>query len=114
MVFFLQKSILLLLMVITVVAFSNGLPAKSEYSISSEEYELESYANARALRRARQSYGNYYYPPYDYFSAYNGGIRRRDVVGQPGQGQQFEFQPIVRYKDTKAKRKKLFVPNLFG
>lgn len=105
---------LLLLIVITVVTFSNGLPAKNGYSTSSEEFDLESYANARALRRARQSYGNYYYPPYDYFNTYNSGIRRRDVDRQAVQGQQFEFQPIVRYKDTKAKRKKLFVPNLFG
>lgn len=79
------------------MVFSSQLP----------EIELESFANAQALRRSRQ---NYNYSPYDYFYS----IRRRDIAGQPGQGQQFEFQPIVRYKDTKAKRKKLFVPNLFG
>lgn len=103
---------LLLFTATFIVAFSNGSQAR--YTTSSEEFGLESYSNAIALRRARQSYGSYYYPSYNYFNAYNGGLRRRDVAGQAGQGQQFEFQPIVRYKDTKAKRKKLFVPNLFG
>ncbi|KAL5287573.1 hypothetical protein ACFFRR_008451 [Megaselia abdita] len=109
-----MKLLLLLLTVILMVAFSYGLPTRSGYTTSSEEFGLESYANSRALRRARQSYGNYYYPSYDYVNPFNDGIRRRDLAGQPGPGQQFEFQPIVRYKDTKAKRKKLFVPNLFG
>lgn len=111
--YFPQKLILILLIVVFMVACSFGLPARGGYT-SSEEIGLEEYSNARALRRSRQSYGPYYYPDYGYYNPYFGGIRRRDVVAQPGQGQQFEFQPLVRYKDTKAKKKKLFVPNLFG
>lgn len=114
--FFPQKLILLVLLVV-IVACSYGLPARGGYLTSSEEIGLEAYTNAKAaLRRSRQSDGSggYYYPSYDYANPFYGGIRRRDVVGQPGQGQQFEFQPIVKYKDTKTKRKKLFVPNLFG
>ncbi|XP_005177752.1 uncharacterized protein LOC101897557 [Musca domestica] len=44
------------------------------------------------------------------------GKRRQDTdVSADGQSaNSVKFKPVVRYKQTKTKRKKLFVPNFFG
>lgn len=60
----------------------------------------------------------YYYPtPYNprpvYFQSY---INRRDTDDNriTDKGQKYKYTPLFQYKSTQTRRRKLFVPNLFG
>lgn len=84
----------------------------------------------RSKRSSRDPYDQYYfYPSYlntpssvnapdrDY---YDGGsyINRREAI-DPNQidgpnGKKYKYTPLFQYKATQSRRRKLFVPNLFG
>lgn len=60
----------------------------------------------------------YYYPtPYNprpiYYQSY---INRRDTDDNriTEKGQKYKYTPLFQYKSTQSRRRKLFVPNLFG
>lgn len=73
----------------------------------------------RNKREAYDPYAQYYYYP----SSLNRPERtrlqldRRDSDGQTAllqNGNKYKYTPLFQYKSTQAKRRKLFVPNLFG
>lgn len=82
----------------------------------------------RHKREAYDPYDAYYFYPsslnqrapsrYDRPDIEDSFINRRDaeqsnrVEGQ--NGQKYKYTPLFQYKSTQSKRRKLFVPNLFG
>lgn len=59
----------------------------------------------------------YYYPTvYTRPAYYESPINRRDTDDNriTEKGQKYKYTPLFQYKSTQAKRRKLFVPNLFG
>lgn len=79
----------------------------------------------RQKREAYDPYEAYYFYPkslnqrpyYDSQSAENSYINRRDAeesnrIGP--NGQKYKYTPLFQYKSTQSRRRKLFVPNLFG
>lgn len=76
----------------------------------------------RNKREAYDPYSQYYYypsslNPQDELQELSPKLARRDSDGQTGQlqnGNKYKYTPLFQYKSTQAKRRKLFVPNLFG
>lgn len=86
-------------------------------------------AHLRSKREAYDPYDAYYFypktlnrPQYDRFDpiSYDGDslINRRDVDDEnrieTKNGQKYKYTPLFQLKSTQSKRRKLFVPNLFG
>lgn len=75
----------------------------------------------RHKRQAYDPYDHYYFHPksvnrqrqrpakYDRPDIHDEYISRRDTSGQ-----NYEYTPLFQYKSTQSRRRKLFVPNLFG
>lgn len=76
----------------------------------------------RNKREAYDPYSQYYYypsslNPQDAPQEFDARLDRRDSDGQTAQlqnGNKYKYTPLFQYKSTQAKRRKLFVPNLFG
>lgn len=94
-----------------------------------EPYEAaaSTYENHNRLRReAYDPYSQYYYYPsslnsderYDspHIKNRNSLVNRRqtddDLITQDGN--KYKYTPLFQYKSTQSRRRKLFVPNLFG
>lgn len=86
-------------------------------------------AHLRHKREAKDPYDAYYFypkklnrPRHASFESdsYDGDslINRRDVDDEnridTKNGQKYKYTPLFQYKSTQARRRKLFVPNLFG
>lgn len=92
----------------------------------SEPYEAPAsvYENHNRLRRAAYDpYSQYYYYPSSLNSEEryeapkkNSLVNRRqaeeDLITQDGN--KYKYTPLFQYKSTQSRRRKLFVPNLFG
>lgn len=64
-------------------------------------------------------YDVYYFYPSSYSprpAYYQSYINRRDTNDNriTEKGQKYKYTPLFQYKSTQSKRRKLFVPNLFG
>lgn len=95
-------------------------------TILSEPYEApaSTYENHIRLRRAAYDpYSQYYYYPSSLNSderydspKKNSLVNRRqaedDLITQDGN--KYKYTPLFQYKSTQSRRRKLFVPNLFG
>lgn len=94
--------------------------ASLQFSVD-DEHSIEPQHFNRYKREAR------YYDPYEvyyfYPSSYNSrpayaqsNINRRDTDDNriTEKGQKYKYRPLFQYKSTQSKRRKLFVPNLFG
>lgn len=87
----------------------------------------------RHKREAYDPYDAYYFYPkslnqqqqqhraaysYDRQEIDNGYINRRDTDEsnrvESQRGQKYKYTPLFQYKSTQSRRRKLFVPNLFG
>lgn len=98
-------------------------------SIQNDEFESN---HQRHKREAYDPYDVYYFyprslnrqsgngaPRYDrYDSERDSYINRRDVDDanqiETKNGQKYKYTPLFQYKSTQSRRRKLFVPNLFG
>lgn len=94
-----------------------------------DEIDDTSNTHYRHKREAYDPYDAYYFYPkslnqqrpaysYDRQDIDNGYINRRDTdesnrVELP-RGQKYKYTPLFQYKSTQSRRRKLFVPNLFG
>lgn len=80
-----------------------------------------------SIRHKREAaydpYAVYYFYPSSSSSSYNSRpayyqsyINRRDTDDNrlTEKGQKYKYTPLFQYKSTQSKRRKLFVPNLFG
>lgn len=92
--------------------------ANDDQSIAFEETDDAEHSH-RNKREAYDPYSQYYYYP----SSLNrqeerrAPLDRRDSDGQTAllqNGNKYKYTPLFQYKSTQAKRRKLFVPNLFG
>lgn len=92
----------------------------------SDDYNSGSINVHRHKREAYDPYEAYYFYPsslnqrpssYDRQGPDTSYINRRDAqesnhVGE--KGQKYKYTPLFQYKSTQSRRRKLFVPNLFG
>lgn len=91
-------------------------------AIQTQNMDLESHQ--RHKRSPYDPYDQYYFYPSrlnpsdrDY---YDGGsyINRRDTIESNHvdgpNGKRYKYTPLFQYKATQSRRRKLFVPNLFG
>ncbi|XP_055838799.1 uncharacterized protein LOC129906869 [Episyrphus balteatus] len=82
-----------------------------------DPHHIDDYRNSR-LRRTYYTdddlhrSGGGYYPSYQHYNSAPAPVpvRREDT----NIDRALKFTPLVRYKSTRTKRKKLFVPNLWG
>lgn len=89
--------------------------------------QASTYENHIRLRRAYDPYAQYYYYPSSLNPAdryesesprtkKNSSVNRRqsedDLITQDGN--KYKYTPLFQYKSTQSRRRKLFVPNLFG
>lgn len=88
----------------------------------SDHYELmndESVDHYRQKRAVYDPYAVYYYYPTPYNprpAYYESYINRRDTNDNriTENGPKYKYTPLFQYKSTQSRRRKLFVPNLFG
>lgn len=92
----------------------------------SDAYDSGPISVHRHKREAYDPYEAYYFYPsslnhrptyYDQQGPETSYINRRDAqesnrVGE--KGQKYKYTPLFQYKSTQSRRRKLFVPNLFG
>lgn len=96
-----------------------------DYGLSAMPYEPAAITYEHHIRQRREAYdpyGAYYYYPKSlntanrYETAKSSLVNRRqaedDLITQDGN--KYKYTPLFQYKSTQSKRRKLFVPNLFG
>lgn len=101
-------------------------PIDNQMDLLAPNYEA---AHQRHKREAYDAYDAYYFypknlnrPRFGRFEpdTYDGDslINRRDVDDdnriETKNGQKYKYTPLFQYKSTQSRRRKLFVPNLFG
>lgn len=79
------KIFIFLIIVITVI---NCYPVDKSSDVDNSNHQLQ--------RDKRQNYGSYGYYPVE-------APRRK-----------YQYTPIIKYRETRKKKKRLFVPNFFG
>lgn len=91
-----------------------------------DEYEPIATGVHRQKREAYDPYDAYYFYPkslnqrpsyYDRPAPEESFINRRDAEESnrvAEKGQKYKYTPLFQYKSTQSRRRKLFVPNLFG
>lgn len=94
--------------------------ASLQFGDVAESIGVDAGGHHRRKREPYDPYGVYYYypsyiperPAY-YRPVY---INRRDTDDNrlTEKGQKYKYTPLFQYKSTQSKRRKLFVPNLFG
>lgn len=101
------------------------IPANDHILSAAQFNEVALGTNHQRNKRAvRDPYDVYYYYPTSLNAPdqdfYDGGsyINRREAV-DPNQidgpnGKKYKYTPLFQYKATQSRRRKLFVPNLFG
>lgn len=89
--------------------------------IESSDEEENLHFHSRQRRAAYDPYDVYYYYPShlnqpDRTEAASSTINRRETPSDSAdsKGNSLKYTPVFRYRSTQTKRKKLFVPNLFG
>lgn len=132
-----SKIVLVLLTAVIVRVYSKSIGSSAniivitpiEYNAASE-YNLDSLSTTNHQRQKREAYD-----PYDVYYFYpknlnqnfgsnddndgeNSYINRRDAEHsnriESQNGQKYKYTPLFQYKSTQSRRRKLFVPNLFG
>lgn len=88
--------------------------------MSIEQTDDDDNKHFRNKREAYDPYAQYYYYPSSLNRperTHSSQLDRRDSDGQTAllqNGNKYKYTPLFQYKSTQAKRRKLFVPNLFG
>lgn len=110
--------------VLTASSLNEHLAHKPSASIQlGDHYELTANDHIEHQRYRREAfydpYAVYYYYPTSYNPQpiyYQSYINRRDTDDNriTEKGQKYKYTPLFQYKSTQSRRRKLFVPNLFG
>lgn len=84
-----------------------------------QQQQQEEPSNRHKREATYDPYDVYYFYPSSYNSRpayYQSYINRRDTDDNriTEKGQKYKYTPLFQYKSTQSKRRKLFVPNLFG
>lgn len=87
--------------------------------ISVEQQQQQLPSNRHKREAVYDPYDVYYFYPSSYNprpAYYQSSINRRDTNNNriTEKGQKYKYTPLFQYKSTQSKRRKLFVPNLFG
>lgn len=104
--------------VVLIHPYGNDAIFPGPYDASASTYEN----HIRQRREAYDPYSQYYYypsslnPSEQYESPKKNLVNRRqtedDLITQDGN--KYKYTPLFQYKSTQSRRRKLFVPNLFG